>query len=261
MIDYRAFEEQLFTKWQFRSQEMEDGDEFVPDGLLYRGDFFYDEWGNWERRPGDEVEKWTYCPMRLLIITKDLNDEEPWDIRAETGRKNSSGKENVIISASFYKNLMRWAYGLLIVNEGKAIPSFEAVNQQDVYQPFYDEKPIARINCKKQLGGSSISPQKLKSYLNRYQDLLLEQIRFYDADILLCCGGSDLIKDFIQENYLPDLVYVNDWMYYSISTNKLVVNSWHPCYRNDTHQNMYEEMMANYGDFLGKYPQFIYNHR
>ena len=173
MIDYRAFEEQLFTKWQFRSQEMEDGDEFVPDGLLYRGDFFYDEWGNWERRPGDEVEKWTYCPMRLLIITKDLNDEEPWDIRAETGRKNSSGKENVIISASFYKNLMRWAYGLLIVNEGKAIPSFEAVNQQDVYQPFYDEKPIARINCKKQLGGSSISPQKLKSYLNRYQDLLL----------------------------------------------------------------------------------------
>lgn len=199
--------------------------------------------------------------MRLLIITKDLNDEEPWDIRAETGRKNSSGKENVIISASFYKNLMRWAYGLLIVNEGKAIPSFEAVNQQDVYQPFYDEKPIARINCKKQLGGSSISPQKLKSYLNCYQDLLLEQIRFYDADILLCCGGSDLIKDFIHENYLPDLVYVNDWMYYSISTNKLVVNSWHPCYRNDTHQNMYEEMMANYGDFSEKYPQFIYNHR
>lgn len=34
MIDYRAFEEQLFTKWQSRSQEMEDGDEFVPDGLL-----------------------------------------------------------------------------------------------------------------------------------------------------------------------------------------------------------------------------------
>ena len=35
MIDYRAFEEQLFTKWQFRSQEMEDGDEKVI-GKIYK---------------------------------------------------------------------------------------------------------------------------------------------------------------------------------------------------------------------------------
>ena len=31
----RAFEEQLFTKWQFRSQEMEDGDEKIV-GKIYK---------------------------------------------------------------------------------------------------------------------------------------------------------------------------------------------------------------------------------
>lgn len=74
----------------------------------------------------------------------------------------------------------------------------------------------------------------------------------YDADILLCYGGSGAIKDFVAENYLTDLVKMNDWVYYSPLTNKLVIDSWHPIYTGDTHEKMYTDMMRNVEDALAK---------
>lgn len=73
----------------------------------------------------------------------------------------------------------------------------------------------------------------------------------------LCCGGSDLIKDFVQAHYLPDLCRMSDWMWYSPSVRKLVVNSWHPSYRGDTHEGMYTAMMQHYSEFLHAFPGFF----
>ena len=55
-------------------------------------------------------------------------------------------------------------------------------------------------------------------------------------NILLCCGASGAIKDFVAENYLTDLMKLNNWIYYSPQTRKMVIDSWHPTYTGDTHE-------------------------
>ena len=84
-------EEGIFEEWRERSRGNGDGTEIAPDGLLYRGAFSYED-GYWSRRPGDEEGRWERAERRVLILTKDLNDEEAWDVRCETGRRNFSGE-------------------------------------------------------------------------------------------------------------------------------------------------------------------------
>ena len=67
-------EEGIFEEWRERSRGNGDGTEIAPDGLLYRGAFSYED-GYWSRRPGDEEGRWERAERRVLILTKDLNDE------------------------------------------------------------------------------------------------------------------------------------------------------------------------------------------
>jgi uracil-DNA glycosylase len=119
------------------------------------------------------------------------------------------------------------------------------------------------VNCKKTVGSEKCPNAVLRKHLETYGDLLQEQIALYDADIILCCGGSDLIKDFIKEKYLPDLEAVEgtDWMYFSRSTNKLVVNSYHPSYMGCSPEKIYESMMWGMKKFLEQFPTFTKSDR
>ena len=105
-MNLHDLENRLIEEWRDRSLRNGDTADIAPDGILYRGAFSYDE-GYWTRLPGDECNAWERASRRILILTKDLNDAEAWDIRAETGRLNHSGPDNIRISAPFYKNLMR----------------------------------------------------------------------------------------------------------------------------------------------------------
>ena len=73
----------------------------------------------------------------------------------------------------------------------------------------------------------------------------------YDADLILCCGGDGVIKDFVKEHYLPDLEKFSDkgWVYYSPTTQKIVINSYHPSYLKKS-EEMYDEMMEDLKNFL-----------
>jgi hypothetical protein len=222
--------------------------------------------GFWNLNEGNEEELWQNATKRLLIITKDLNniDEdgiivEAWDIREETGLKNQNDEIDYESCICFYKRLRMWAYGLLNIDSDGNYPAFKDVRNMENSGPFYIHAPIARINCKKQCGSSSISDSVLKSYLVSYQDLLVENIAIYnDADIILCCAGSGIIKSFIKEYYLTDLRGVptpnepnddNCWLYYSPSTGKIVINSWHPSDRRE-YEGVYNRMMDSYSYFI-----------
>ena len=257
-ILYRDLENKLFEEWEIRSKANWDNTPLAPDGLLYRGEVVYNANGCWIHCPGDETERWQHAPKRLLILTKDLNEpDDSWDIRAETGRKNGSGQNHIVIPYLFYKQLMRWAYGLLAFDSKGKTPSFAMANNPKVYGPFYDEAPIARINCKKQAGGGAISNSLLKTYMERYSDLLLRQINLYDADILLCCGGQGIITNYILKHYLPDTRKINTWIYYSESARKVVIDSYHPSFWGYSIEGIYNDLTAAYEEFLTQYPQFI----
>ena len=85
----------------------------------------------------------------------------------------------------------------------------------------------------------------------------MEQIEMYDADVILCCGGGGVIRDFVKRCYLPDLVRFSDdgWVWYSPSTRKVVVDSYHPSVLKNKRE-MYEQMMADLRAFLAEYPEF-----
>lgn len=115
-------EELIFKEYQAL---LGNNSEISPDGLHYLGDFYYtnDCWG---RDCGDEEEKWyQYCNRKrgLVVLTKELNDEKAWDIREEHARKNGV-EEPTPSNHIFYRNLRRWVYALLNMDNKGNIPNF-----------------------------------------------------------------------------------------------------------------------------------------
>lgn len=245
-------EEAIQSVWLKMAEANSDAESRCTDGLLFRGPISYAD-GYWSRKKGEEETLWRNAPRKLLILTKDLNDDEGWDVRQETGRYNeiAFSYERAI---SFYKNLRMWSY-LMLKGEIGNIPSFKDARNMNIVGPFYETAPIARVNCKKQVGGGSISDTLLMQYLETYAEPLMQQIRLYDADIIYCCGFSNdrnIIMDFVWAHYLTDLESVpntDGWFYYSPSTGKLVVNSYHPSARIG-YEETYYGLADAYGETL-----------
>ena len=234
MGQLKQLEQQILDEWRRFAESKHDAEEFSEDGLLWRELIYYAD-GSWHRREGNEEELWLNAKRRLLILTKDLNDTEAWNIRQETGRQNTA-VFSYQYGAPFIKNLRMWTYGLLHTTS-EEVPDFKTVRNMELSGPFFETAPIAHVNCKKQCGGSSITNRLLSLYLNDYADFLKKQIALYDANIILCCGcvnGKNLILDFVRSQYLTDLQVVpdtGDWIYYSPATEKWVINSYHPSAR------------------------------
>ncbi|MCC8177112.1 MAG: hypothetical protein LUC85_00725 [Bacteroidales bacterium] len=249
MQDIHAQEEAIQHEWLAMAEALGDAGEMVTDGLLFRGQISYID-GYWSREKGGEERQWAEADRRLLILTKDLNDEEGWDIRQETGRMHEVAF-SYDRAIPFYKNLRMWSY-LLLNATADSYPSFREARRMERVGPFYETAPIARVNCKKQVGGSSISDATLMRYLETYAEPLRRQINLYQANIILCAGCSgdrNRILDFVRSQCIPDLAPIadtGDWIYYSPSTAVMAVNSYHPSARvgyEDTYLNLANALM------------------
>lgn len=89
MYNIKEKEKNLFLRWAM-SLNLTKEDSFSNGGLLFRGDFGLNDINEfnlytWNRLEGKEEEIWCKSPKRLMILTKDLNDTEGWDIREESG--------------------------------------------------------------------------------------------------------------------------------------------------------------------------------
>ena len=184
---------------------------------------------------------------------KDFTNDEMPDIRTETMRKNGipSNSNDPYKRDSFTKNILYWLYGLTHMKEANMI-SFSEIEDEKVCFDFYEKYPLARINCKKNPGGSKLDNSVLRLYFDDplYSDLLRQQIAKFDADIILCCGGNSLIKDFVVNRcYDGEWNEKNNWVYYNSSYRKLVIDSYHPSYTRRK-QWLYEELMKNFLEFV-----------
>ncbi len=257
---YKEREEALFERW-LQACIQYDGitpSDFAWDGLLFRGECKNIN-GCWEMQPGNETQLWDNAPCRLLILTKDttLNGGMD-DMRIESARKNHTFDFVVTTSATFYRNLSLWSYALINAVQGGTILPYDDTPDWDKLRELYTTLPIARVNCKKQIGESSISNAKLKEHISRYAEFLTEQVSMYDADIILCCGGGGVIKDFVKVHYLPDLLQFSHdaWVHHSPSTLKIVIDSFHPSVAKRP-EEMYENMMADLKGFLTHHPEYL----
>lgn len=252
-MTYHEHEEKLFTKWAQRARKLHDADLITKDGLLYRGDIWFDGF-NQVHKSANEEQLWNDAGMRLLILNKELYEEDCWDIRSETGRVPSP-RLTVRTAQRFFPNLELWAYGLLTIPERKTL-SFSRADNPTRLQGFYENAPIVRINCKKQPDAKAASNTVLQRYMENYADLLKEQITMYSADIILCIGGQGIMIDFLQKHVYTDLEQVNDHCWYSPKANVLAVKQYHPNYNVYGRREMYAEMIADYQAFLKATPKF-----
>ena len=255
----------ILQKWKEHIEKFEKNPKFASDGIMFRGAIEQRSTGENERysNPEKENELWENAPIRYLFLTKDQNagDDEKkakaWDVRSETGRSNT---DSCSIRYLFYRNLMYILYG--IINSEDTLCGYEDFTNEQAIQT-YDNAPLARINVKKQAGGSSIDNMTLKEHIERYKEFLVEQITALDADVLICCGYSESIEDTgnIILNFLNKEIYnftkINEWIYYDDKTKKVAINAWHLSYRGVSQQEFFEGLVSAYHQFVIKHPDFI----
>ena len=252
-MKYHKKEEELFERWAERARKLHDSDEITKDGLLYRGELWFDGYCQVHRR-ANEAQLWADAGMRLLVLTKELFDEDGWDLRAESGRVPSP-RLTCRTAYRFFPNLELWVYGLMNIPDRKVI-SFARADNETRLQGFYENAPIARVNCKKQPDARAASNAVLQKYMENYADLLTEQITLYDADVILCTGGQGIMVSFLQKHVYRDLEQVNEHCWYSASANVAVVKQYHPTYSVYSRKEMYTNMMKDYQAFISATPSF-----
>jgi hypothetical protein len=250
-LEFQKQLDTLFEQWEQKT--IDNGlENFCRDGLMYKGEKYSDSNNEyWFRHRGSEDELWGNAPKRILVLAKDPHEDGRYDLRERMCRENNAE----VITNRFYKNIALWLYGLLNIDNNGKSPLYNTVTKKE-YTDFFDQTSFAYANIKKVAGESSITNRVLRQYFDCDKDFILKEILILDADIIICCGGSGIIKDFIVENVYKDLKFINNWMYYSESENKLIIDSYHPSARNQSDEDMYTDMMEGYKDFLDKYPKF-----
>lgn len=212
------------------------------DGIKFRGKGpIYSETGFWHREPGNEKELWDNSNFRLLELTKDLNDDEVWDIRAETGLKNHTATPT--IGHRWYRNLMTFEYLLSAMFVDGKLPSFSSLTDEQLISSF-NSSISARINCKKTAGGGECPRSVLNYHIKAYGDLIRQQIIELNPT-LIYIGGCDgnLLLDKIVKDVYQDLLSVDPsgWIHVSESSHVVVINGYNPGMRKNL-QTVYNEM-------------------
>lgn len=244
-----SFEEndKIIKKWRERAASRGDGD-ISSDGVYYKGELYIDPNSNqmW-RYIGEEDKQWASAKRRILFVSKDLNEaDNAYDFRSIDLTHNTD--KSLSFGCRFNNNLLRLTTGLSLLNQD-GYPSYEEVNNIEYVNRIWDNTAIARINLKKHSGGPACPNPTLLDSINNYQDLILDQIKLLDPNIIVCCGGSGIIKDFVIEKYLgekPASIKSNsdNWIYYSPSKDIWVIDSYHLNPRGySTDKDLYENIM------------------
>ena len=252
-MKYHDQEELIFNKWAKRARKLHDSEDITKDGLLYRGEMWFDGYNQVQRR-GNEEQQWEDAACRLLIISRELADDDGWDIRGESGRVPSP-RLTCRTAQRFFPNLELWAYGLMNTPERKVMTFAKADNQTRL-QGFYENAPIARMVCKKQPDFRTPSNLVVQKSLHDYADLLAEQVKLYDADIILCVGGQGVIVKFLADNVYKDLEQFNEHIWFSPSAGVVVVKQYHPNYNVYSRKDVYDSMIKDYQSFLKAMPNY-----
>lgn len=254
-----------------------DPNTFSEDGIMYMGEIEYDSADTqlYWRYPSDknfskENMLWSKCPIRFLFLTKDQNGGA-WDARYETYCDPNSELDNPKVWKRFKFNKMI-AYifrGLVSVVENNYKTLQEIKDNQKSCIKVFETYPVARINCKKEGGGSLCSNQVLFNHMHKYQEYLLQQIDNLDADVLICCehhennnawfGNKGLGNIFIE--FLNQNGYNFEWNMNGIwidkTRRKVAIDSYHLSYRTYPDQTMYDDIVTSFCKFYSKNRTFI----
>ncbi len=272
--DFVKENQKILEAWEQEYKNRGNDINFVPDGIMFRGDFAQCDNGIWYRKKsGKENQLWSECPLRILYMTKDQNAGEDhndfWDCRGGSLHKpNTNIEDNVLfkVKSGFNQNIANSLYGLVTTTPQKMI-EFEDVDEKDAVK-ICDEYPFAHINCKKEAGGPQCPNSVLDKAMDEYQSFLKGQIQNLDADIIVCSGGwrsnTDVMVNFLNNagyNFEQKTYEESYVSHYDAINNKLAISAYHLGYGRYSRKSMYNDIVKTYYLFLQEHPDFIKSHR
>ena len=275
MEDYKDFvgkNQEILDKWKAKYPLQMQG-KFAEDGIMNKGDFATnnDDGDVW-RNSGNENEMWAKAPLRVLFLTKDENISSTgkvWDVRRETfHQKGTDEKQNIISDSAFYRNEANILYGILNTNIDNLM-GFHEFSYDDALK-FSDDTIFARINCKKEGGGETITNEEFQNAIENFFDDLKDQIFELDADIIICCGHQqekNIILNALYDIYPDEFKYIGlgdgkgTGLHYNAKRNKLAIDAYHLSYLTGGEELRYYEVVGAYYEFLKQHPEFINSHR
>ncbi|MBR5246354.1 MAG: hypothetical protein IKV25_03155 [Clostridia bacterium] len=173
-----------------------------------------------------DIEK--YEKPHILFVLRDMNCSVPNDL-CENLRTYGSGSKT-------WCNVGRWTKALLDVEDYP----YDMSPQKRIEQM----RRVAVMNIKKEGGYARADGKALVSYAKEQKDMIWEQIRRCDPDIIICCGqgmkdapsNAVILEKEIFEigakwNKVPSCSFSRDWYYFYTEINGKqvpVVSFCHP---------------------------------
>ena len=190
-------ENELFEKWSKKRTNL------VSDGIVNNKDY-------------------QKSACKILFLMKEVNNPNG-DLRDLRPFLKKGGK------ASTWNNATRWIYGIRNLNR--------EINWQEIVEIKKHHRKehlrtIAVVNVKKTPGKASSNYKELWKIAREDQNLLKEQIDFYNSDIIICCGHptGSILKELI----FPEIVWKKTSRgipYYKTKNGKIFIDYYHPAAR------------------------------
>lgn len=258
MIDYNMQLEELFARWIERSEQNNEPREegygriiFTKDGLMEKNDV------------GINIsEAWQKAQRRILFLVKDqpsewCDDSRLWlrDIAGETDQNRHNKENNRVLKSRFLHNIADMFWGLWNATPNNLCTSEQLRTSFEQVKECFNRHPFAYVECKKQGGSTSISDLTLLQYLNKYGDLLREEIELLAPNIIVCTNPH--IYNSVQNMYGNEFEQIKDHnsIRIDLRNKKIILCSFHPSAWN---VNVYEGVMDHFRAYLlSDHPKFL----
>ncbi len=240
--------DELFNEKWITRYSCEDKKKFVYDGLVYQLNKEHkDDWlipNGSPSQAGKEADLfinqlWLKSPIRVAFVLKDKNTPDGDDTRKWLILNNEDGKKNRNLRTKIMRRLARLLYGLTVEQIG-----FNQLDNHKIKHTWWTT-PFAFIEAKKIAGGSSVTKEEMEEALSRDIDLLMEEIKILNPNVLVCFDGEDTQFNYITTEFnklagKPEIIIErrydqdNDFkccLFYYSTLNKVVIKSYHPCDR------------------------------
>lgn len=247
-----AENDKILDIWEEFSIKNGDG-KIERDGVAYKGCIHTfpgaDEKVYHEREVGNEESAWNNSDKRILFVAKELNDpDNPYDSRVVITYDSKNG---IAPTDKFLKSMLYITKGLMESTADK-VAEFNRDESMDNIMSTWDKSAVAKINVKKQPGGSVSDMAEIDSYMQTYRDLLKRQLLLLNANIIVCCDNKTTILSTIKQLVYPEALQLNDEVWYDECSKTLLIESYHLSAWTKSYEDKYNRVICNYADALAK---------
>ena len=213
---------------------------------------------------GDEVEQFLKQLFRAIFIGKDTPDNEIYDLREQSLRKDTKGSKTV--RTALLKNCVRWFYASWrLIVEKKETPFDSGDTFLNTARTYWEKHYVARINMKKDIGNKTCSEYKMHKYLESEANLnlLKKQLRMLNPNfIVLMDGDWEIGREILMNKIWNDEKWnkackdeQGTWIWYS--GNRMIIQVYHPSNTHMTDETKYRMLVDRLQDFVKKYNNIV----